>query len=96
MRGARPRRKWGGPMMRPPQTSTNLSGGAASLWPSPHTSVSGAVERASAGPRSETVRLPAVVAQEPVELVGPFFREEDRAPSSSTGGFAPGIVSASQ
>ena len=56
MRGARPRRKWGGPMMRPPQTSTNLNGGGASSRSSPHTSVSEAVGRAT--PRSGTVRLP--------------------------------------
>jgi hypothetical protein len=33
-----------------------------------------------------------MVAEQPIELARPFFR----APSSSTGGFAPGIVSASQ
>ena len=37
-----------------------------------------------------------MVAQQQIELVGPFLREKSRAPSSSTGGFAPGIVSASQ
>jgi hypothetical protein len=37
-----------------------------------------------------------MTAQQKVELDSSLFGEEDPAPSNSTGGFAPGIVSASQ
>ena len=62
--------------MRPPQTSTNLSGGAASSWSSRHIRSRGPSSARRPAPLKASGCGP-VVAQKPIELVGPFFGEKE-------------------